>query len=246
MISDFFKGFWTYMTTIEWWQALIVIFIIVFTIVVGKFWRNVLIWFGNKWFGDDSTLQYRMFWGLTNDAINIQMKEEILRSFKENGFCELSGNNFAQYAKNQNKIVTSILKNHIINLYPISKSGLKVNMDDVLNYISIKEAYIEDIIFEIYIEAKRIKNYNDELITSIDAKFEKEIDNYIKRKKSETDCKTCLAVLFGKREIAENKKSKIKTFPAQKNFAEQKLSEIHSDLITFFSEKMNEKKRKGL
>lgn len=244
MIFDFFKGFWRYMSVLPWWQSLIVIFVVIFTIVVGKFWRDVITWIGNRITGDRLTLQYRMFWGLTNDAINIQLKDEVRRSFKENGFDELSGSEFSQYVKNQSKVLLSKLKNHVINLYPPNKFGIRISMEEILEFIDRKESDIEDVIFEVYIEAKKIKKQDIEQMVSIEERFGKEIDSFIKKKNETMDCKNCLIVLFGKREIAENKMLKIKTLKAQMNFAEQKLSEIHSNFLSFFSEKLSEKKNR--
>jgi len=243
MILDFVKGFFGFLKTAnyEWWQVTILIAVVLFIILVGKFWRNVLTWIGDRLSGGKSeTLQYRMFWGLTNDAINIQMKNEVRRSMKENGFCELSGNDFAQYVKNQSKILLAILKNHFINLYPPDDRRMRIQMEQVLEYLDKKDSKIEDIIFEIYIEAKRMKKQDQEDLDAIDSKFEKEIDNFIKRSNS-GDCKQCFVILFGKREIAENKRDKIKTLKSQMNFAEQKLSEIHSDFLSFYSESLNRK-----
>jgi len=242
---DFIKGFFEFLKTAnyDWWQVTILIAVVLFIILVGKFWRNVLCWIGDRLSGSKSeTLQYRMFWGLTNDSINIKMKDEIRRSFRENGFCELSGNDFAQYAKNQNKILFAILKNHFINLYPPEDKRMKVKMEDVLEYLDKRGSHIEDIIFEMYIEAKRIKNQDQSDLNEIDKRFEKEIDDFTKRKVS-SDCKSCFVILFGKREIAENKKSMLKPLKSQMNFAEQKLSEIHSDLLSFYSESLNRKNK---
>lgn len=244
MIFNFFKGFWEYMSILPWWQSLIVIFVVIFTIIVGKFWKDVITWIGNRIIGDSLTLQYRMFWGLTNDAINIKLKDEIRRSFKENGFEKISGLEFSQYVKNQSKVLMSILKNHIINLYPPNKTGIKISMEEILDFVDKKESNIEDIIFEIYIEAKKIKKQDIELMMKIENRFGKEIDSFIEKKNGNIDCKSCIIVLFGKREILENKMLKIKTLKSQMNFAEQKLSEIHSDFLSFFSEKLSEKKNR--
>lgn len=243
-LSDFAKGFFQFLVNVnyEWWQATILISAVLFVVVVGKFWTQVISWVGDKidslFSYKSKTLQYRMFWGLSNDVINIQMKDEIRRSFKENGFSEMSGNDFAQYVKNQNKVLMSILKDYFINLYPSDNRKLSVEMDHILNFIEKKQPHIEDIIFEVYIEAKRIKKQDDKDLLEIDKRFVKEIDKYVNRNNA-NDCKNCLVVLFGKREIAENKKAKIKTLKAQMNFTEQKLSEIHSDLISFYSESLN-------
>jgi len=238
---DLFKGFWGYLgqSNFLWWQTLIIIFVIIVSLMIGKFWQDIIIWIGERFTGQNTvTLQYRMFWGLSNDVINMRMKDEFRRSLKENGFDILSGNDFSNYVKNQSKLLMSILRNYIINLYPPNKN-IKITMEDILEYIDKKESAIEDTIFEIYIEAKRIKKQDTEQYDLFDKKFEQEIEKFIKSKKDNLDCKNCLIILFGKREIVENKKSKIKTLKSQMNFVEQKLSEIHSDLLSFYSEKIN-------
>jgi len=240
---DFFKGFWEYVSNLPWWQGTTVICLVVFIFVVGKFWTKVITWIGEIFTTSlPETVQYRMFWGLSNDALNIQMKDEIRRSFKENGFDEMSGNEFSQYVKNQSKILMSLLKNHFINLYPPNDKKITVPMEKVLEFIDKKESVIEDIIFEMYIEAKRVKKQDNQTLQEIDTKFIEEIQNFIKKKSSNDDCKSCFVILFGKREIAENKKTKIKSLKAQMNFAEQKLSEIHSSFLSFYSENLNKEK----
>lgn len=239
---DFIKELFGYVKGFEWWQGLIILFVLMVTFFIGKYWRNVFDLVGIKFYGEKSdTLQYRMFWGLTNDAINIRMKDEIRRSFKENGFHELGGNQFSQYVKNQSKNLIGILKNHIINLYPPNTKKIIVSMDEILEYIDIKESSFEDFFFEIYTEAKKCKRQDEEAIQEIDKKFEEEINNFA-LEKSHSDCGSCVTVMFGKKLIAENKKAKYKTLKTQMNFAERKLGELHSSLIAFFSEKINHNK----
>jgi hypothetical protein len=237
-IGEFFKGFWGFIGALAWWQGLIVLVVVMITFFIGKYWKNI-----SKMFGSSSdTLQYRMFWGLISDAFNIKVKDEIRRSFKENGFHDSSGNDFSIYVKNQSNVLVSILKDHIMNLYPPNSSKMVVNLDEILDYIDKNESVMEDRFFEIYIEAKKLKKYEVDTIATIDKKFEEEIGRFIK-KKTPDDCKNCLIILFGKREIAENKKNKIKTLKSQMNFTEQKLTEIMSDFLTFFSEKISNKNK---
>lgn len=246
-MGEFFKGLFAYITNnnLEWWQGLIIMVVVMITYFIGKFWKNVFSWIGSKFIIEkNETLQYRMFWGLINDAVNIRMKDEIRRSFKENGFHELGGNEFSSYVKNQSKNLVSIIKNHIINLYPIGQS-LSVSMESILDEIDKKDSVFEDIFFEIYTEAKTFKCQDDWSLDEIDKKFEEEILNFIKSRKPD-DCVSCFSILFGKREIAENKKSKYKTLKSQMNFAERKLTEIQSILITFYSDKINLKNKRGI
>jgi hypothetical protein len=240
MLLDFFKELISYVSKFEWWQGLIILFVMMFTLIVGKFWRNIL----DKILGETSeTLHYRMFWGLSNDAVNIKMKDEIRRSFKENGFCELEEKDFLQYVSNQSKNLISALKNHFINLYPPDNRGMLVTMEEILDHMDREESKYSSVILEIYMEAKKFKKQDDEIMEEIDKKFEQEITDFAKNK-STVDCGSCITIMFGKKLITENKKAKFKTLKSQMNFAEQKLTELHSSLIAFYSEKINENKKK--
>lgn len=240
---EFFKELIKYVSAFEWWQGLIILFTMTFVLIVGKFWRNVLAFMGSKIFGEKSeTLYYRMFWGLSNDAINIKMKDEVRRSFKENGFYELEENEFIQYIKNQSKNMIAALRNHVINLYPPDNHGMLVSMEEILEHIDQNVSKYESFFLEIYMEAKKFKKQDFDSMNEIDQKFEQEINDFIKNKQN-VDCGSCVTIMFGKKIIAENKKSKFKTLKSQMNFAEQKLTELHSSLIAFYSEKINEKKK---
>lgn len=243
--------FFQYLTGMPWWQGLIILFVVLVTIFIGKYWRNIFTIFlyplsligiifsrGEK----TKTLQYRMFWGLTNDAINIRIKDELRRSFKENGFHELEGNDFSIYVKNQSKNLISILRNHIINLYPPNNKGkdIKISMEEILEEIDKRERDFDDLFEEIYNESKKFIIQYNESMEDIDKKFEEEITEFSKNK-TFSDCGSCVTIMFGKKLIADNKKSKFKTLKSQMNFAERKLTELHSSLINFYSEKINEK-----
>lgn len=243
MLDFFNEFFWQYLGQMSWWQGLIILAVMTFILLVGRFWRNVLSFLGIKFLGEKSeTLYYRMFWGLSNDAINIKMKDEIRRSFKENGFCELDEKDFLQYVKNQSKNLVASLRNHIINLYPPDNRGMLVSMEEILGQIDKDESKYESFFLEIYMEAKKFKKQDEEEMNEIDKKFEQEITEFAKNKTT-ADCGSCVTIMFGKKLIAENKKAKFKTLKSQMNFAEQKLTELHSSLIAFFSEKMNQNKK---
>ena len=240
---EFFIELINYVSAFEWWQGLLILVIMMIVLFVGRFWRNVLAFIGAKLLGEYSeTLYYRMFWGLSNDAINIKMKDEIRRSFRENGFCESDEKDFLQYVKNQSKILISALRNHVINLYPSDNREMLVSMEEILEQIDKDESKYESFFLEIYMEAKKFKKQYENEMNEIDKKFEKEITEFAKNKNT-NDCGSCVAIMFGKKLIADNKKSKFNTLKSQMNFAEQKLTELHSSLISFYSDKINEKKR---
>jgi hypothetical protein len=239
-LSEFLKGFWNWIQLFSWWQGLLIISVCLIIVSVGKYWRNIFARFAT--FGvDNETLQYRMFWGMLNNALNIIVKNEIRKSFKENGFDHLSGNDFSNYVKDKSKTLQAMLKQYIMDLYPPESSRLKVSLDDVLDYLNQRNLVFESLIFEIFAEAKKFKRYEIDFFERVDISFSEEVEKFI-RKKNDIDCKNCLLILFGKREIAENKKRNVKTLKSQMNFVEQKLIEINSDIMNFYSQKMGEDK----
>lgn len=135
------------------------------------------------------TLQYRMFSGLIRDALWLRIRDEIRRSFKENGYYEISGQEFSIYTKNQFNIIFSMLKQHIISLYPPTTDKIIVPVDKVLDFMKTINPKIEDKVFEIYIEAKKVKCEADKKIVEMEKqinewgkKFHQEIDELIREK----------------------------------------------------------------
>lgn len=145
----------------------------------------------NKLIYGNETIQYRMFWGMVRDAFEVKFKDQIRKSFKENGFYNISGNEFAAFVKDKHKATISMFTQHIINLYPSPSTDMIVSMEDVLTFIDNINPKFEDRIFEIYIEAKKIKKNVDDKINEVIEKFDKyeedfcyHIDNIIMERKT--------------------------------------------------------------
>jgi len=239
-IVEFLKGFWSYAETLEWWQSLIILFVMTVTFLLGSFWKKIFTWIGERFSPKRKQVEYKMFWGLLRDTLHIMIKDELRRSFKENGFYELSGAEFSTYVKDKSKTIISLLKQQIINLYPSAESKTFVSMDDVISYITSKEHEIEDIVFEMFTEGKKCWKHGLSETEKIDDEFVKDIEEFVAEKTDRT-CGDCIKILFSKREIAEYKKSKVKVLKDQMNFAEQKLTEIQSWLINFYNDLLNRK-----
>jgi len=241
MPSNFFNGFWGYISNLEWWQGIFVIITILILYLSSKFWKSISAKIVEKMIGSSDVLQYRMFQGLMNDIFLVIIKNEMRRSIKNNGFHDLSDVEFSQYVKNQKVKMMSLLKEHVISLYPSSNSS--ISMEDILSFINNSiEIEFSNIIYDIYSEAKRLKKLEDELFENIDNKFEKDINEFISQDNI-GNCKNCLTILFGKREIAQNNKSKITTMKSQMVYVESKLLDIETRLLSFFSSKLNLKNK---
>lgn len=102
------------------------------------------------------TVQYRMFWGLMKEVIHIRVKDELRRCCKENGFNALGGMLFSSYVKDKTKQVINMIRQHIINFYP--SHNMIVTMQELLLHIETIDPKIEDLMFEVFNEAKKIHN----------------------------------------------------------------------------------------
>lgn len=103
------------------------------------------------------------------------IKNEIRRSFKENGFHELTASEFREYVKDKTKTLISIAKNYFINRYP--HEGMAIKLSE--RFERIDQPKIEDIVEEVFIKAKEIRINTDNEITALNEKFAEEMDNFI-------------------------------------------------------------------
>jgi hypothetical protein len=250
MLAEFFKGFWGYVSQLSWIEGLITIVVVILTSIIGKYWKNVFEWIGAKFILNSTktdTIQYRMYWGLIRDVIFIQVKDNLRRSMIENGFEEFSGSDYTNYVKDKSKLMMSMIKQHIVNLYPSPNFKLKVTMDQIIEFLDDWQHEFEDIVFEIFGESKKIKKQNMEIIRKLDSDFITEVENYAKINSNNLNrsCTECLMNLFGKREVVESRKRRVQTLKNQMNIVEQKLIEIQSRLLTFYSNELNKKEIKN-
>lgn len=122
-------------------------------------------------------IQNKLFWFVIFEGLEKFIKNEIRRSFKENGFHELSEDGFKIYLQNRFKILVSIINQQIINSYP-KNVGMVVSQEEILNQINDLNNNINNIIIEIYSEAKKIKQNSDLEIKEIEDQFFKEMKEF--------------------------------------------------------------------
>lgn len=122
-------------------------------------------------------IQNKLFWFVIFEGLEKFIKNEIRRSFKENGFHELSEDGFKIYLRNRFKILVSIINQQIINSYP-KNVGMVVSQEEILNQINDLNNNINNIIIEIYSEAKKIKLNSDLEIKEIEDQFFKEMKEF--------------------------------------------------------------------
>ncbi len=125
---------------------------------------------------DQENIEYKVFYGLLRDSL-ILVKDEVRRSFKENGFFVLSGNEYATYVKDKTKYLLSILTQNIRNLYPAY--GMFISTPDLIHDLESKLSKVEDIVFEVFTHAKETKGDADKSSKSLGAEFSDWIDLFI-------------------------------------------------------------------
>jgi len=123
--------------------------------------------------------QYKLYQGLLGSTM-VAIKDEFRRSFKENGFEEMSGQEFTHYIKGKLANIVSLGREHLFNLYPYD--GMIVSITARKDWLDTKLNVLEDICFEIYGNAKDIKRDAAKKVDEIEKEFVKEMDEIVKIK----------------------------------------------------------------
>ena len=121
-------------------------------------------------------VQYKAFYGILIDSI-AKGKDEIRRSFKENGFESLGGTEFSVYVKDKTKSFVALIMQNITNLYPIQ--GMIVPSDIEIAKIESATSKVEDIIFEVFVHAKEVKKQADTDAKIYKSEYREWIDKFI-------------------------------------------------------------------
>lgn len=122
------------------------------------------------------TIQYKLLYGLLKDVL-LKIKDEIRRSFKDNGFPEISAPEFSIYLKGRGALITSTITQYIRNMYPDKAGVLEPNK--IIKTLENKNPTIVDTINDIYTNARDIKIEADLKIKEMQDQFVKWVDNFI-------------------------------------------------------------------
>jgi hypothetical protein len=128
---------------------------------------------------DKEIIQTKLYWSIIYESLEKCVKDEIRRSFKENGFHKFNQDSLQIYLQNRHKIIFGMIAQQIINLYPKS-AGLILSQDEILEHSEEILLNINTIINEIYLEARKIKIISENEINKIEEEFYKDMDCYMK------------------------------------------------------------------
>lgn len=109
------------------------------------------------------------------------VQDEVRRSFKENGFHEISGLEFQSYVKNKSQDLVNIARNYFLHRYPAI--GMIISSSDRHDRLNVDK--LEDIIFDIYINAKNVRIKTQKDIEELEKEFINKIQELIKLKEEE-------------------------------------------------------------
>lgn len=124
--------------------------------------------------------QYRMYEAILKNAMML-VKDEIRRSFKENGFEYLSGSEFSAYIKNKVNTLVAIGRDHVVNVYPYE--GMIVPIEKRLEELQNRLPKIDDLCFELFIKSKEVRLDAKKKLDILEKEFADEIDEFVEAKK---------------------------------------------------------------
>jgi hypothetical protein len=127
----------------------------------------------NKLGDDKEILQKKLYWCMIFEGLEMGVKDELRRSFKENGFHDISEDEFKSYLQARYNIISSMMKQQVINTYP--KNGMVVTEEQILNQVENLTPKINVILTEIYTKARKIKNDAVLEVKTLTEEFEKDM-----------------------------------------------------------------------
>lgn len=130
----------------------------------------------------DEVVQYKLVYGLFRDAL-LNIKDEMRRSFKDNGFYDLSGSEFMAFTRDRTAIVHSILDQYVRNIFP-DHAGV-ISPQDVIDVFEKEREFIGATFNDIYTYARNIRAEAHNNINMFMADFKKWIDEFIHPKEKQ-------------------------------------------------------------
>lgn len=123
---------------------------------------------------------YKVYKGALIESLGL-VKDEVRKSFKENGFEELSGNQFSNYVKDKVISLLSIATIYVDNEYP---HNMIISREDWLDFIKNSYAHkAEDICFEVFQKAKDVKKRSKDELEKLNRSFSQDISEFMGSKK---------------------------------------------------------------
>lgn len=130
------------------------------------------------------TTRYELFCSVLREVMHI-IKDEIRRSFKENGYFDFQEGEFSNYLRNKMDYLESLALNHFSSRYP--------SYNKILPLSEIKEIYLdnrkelESTLREVFTISRSIKTKADTEVKNKKEEFKKRIDSFINKRNKAQD-----------------------------------------------------------
>jgi len=125
----------------------------------------------------EESVQYKLVYGLLKDAL-LHIKDEIRRSFKDNGFYTMALSEFSWYVKDRTQVISSMLSQYIRNIYP-DRGGV-LPLANILKGMKAEATFLSGIINDIYSHARETKNETDDKVKNMQKEFGEWVDKFTK------------------------------------------------------------------
>ena len=119
--------------------------------------------------------QHKIVHGIMRDSFQ-SIKDELRRSFKDNGFYDLNGVELNSFIKDQSSSIINMMYQYVQNI----DSDTVIDFDKIRNVIKLNHLELSSIISEMYENAKNAKNEIERRIDSVKEEFGKWVDNFVK------------------------------------------------------------------
>lgn len=121
-------------------------------------------------------IQYKLIYGLFREAM-LNIKDEMRRSFKDNGFYEMGSSDFMSFVKDRTAIIHSILDQYVRNMFP-DHSGI-IGSQDIIYIFEAEKEFLSAVFKDIYFYAKSVKTETEDRVKNIKKDFKQWIDEFI-------------------------------------------------------------------
>lgn len=123
----------------------------------------------------EELVQYKLIHCLLKESL-LNIKDEIRRSFKDNGFNNLKGSEFSWYVKERTQVISSMLTQYMKNIYP-DRGGV-LRLSKILESTENETIFLSGIINDIYSYAREVRIETDERIKDMQKEFSIWIDKF--------------------------------------------------------------------
>jgi len=126
--------------------------------------------------GKNIELEYKFFTELIKDALMV-VKNEVRRSYKENGYFEMTDTDFSVYLKDKSRLITNLIIQHVKNMYP--SQNMTVSMSDFHSGLLFNMPQINEIVRECFEYAKEATLEAQNQIDVYQKEFSSWVDRHI-------------------------------------------------------------------